>query len=251
MTQLEGFPAAALARRWRVPRVTLVERCASSLDIAHDQAAGGESAGAVVIAAEQTAGRGRDGRVWHSPVGGIWLAMILRPAGAELAATSIRAGLIVADVVDELVGRPVTRVKWPNDVLCEDRKLAGVLCEGRWQGDTLQWLAIGVGINVTNAAPAAMRGQAMTLRELLPAVRLLDVLDRLVTPLSYLGTRAARLSESERSAFGARDWLHGRRLRLPVPGHGAGLADDGALLVAAADSSGAPRTVREGHVELA
>ena len=93
---LDGLPAAALARRWSVPRVTLLERCTSSLDVAHEQAAAGEAAGTVVIAAEQTAGRGRDGRVWHSPVGGIWLAMILRPAGAELAATSIRVGLVVA-----------------------------------------------------------------------------------------------------------------------------------------------------------
>ncbi len=251
MPLLDSLPAAALARRWGVPRVTVLERCASTLDLAHEQAAGGAAAGAVVIAAEQTAGRGREGRVWHSPVGGIWLAMVLRPAGAELAATSIRAGLIVADVVDELVGRPVARVKWPNDVLCDDRKLAGVLCEGRWQGDALQWLAIGVGINVTNAAPAAMQGQAIALHELLPRVRRLDVLDRVVGPLSYLGTRAARLSEAERAAFAARDWLHGRSLRLPVAGRGAGLADDGALLVAAAEGGGAPRSVREGHVELA
>jgi BirA family biotin operon repressor/biotin-[acetyl-CoA-carboxylase] ligase len=247
---LDGLPAAALARRWGVPRVTLFERCASTLDVAHEQAAGGEAAGAVVIAAEQTAGRGRDGRVWHSPVGGIWLAMVLRPVQAELAATSIRAGLIVADVVDELVGRPVARVKWPNDVLCDDRKLAGVLCEGRWQGDALQWLAIGLGINVTNEAPAGLRGRAITLRDLLPAVRRLEVLDRIVGPLARLGTTAARLSESERTAFAARDWLHGRALRLPLRGRGAGLAEDGALLVAGVDGGAEPRAVREGHVEL-
>jgi BirA family biotin operon repressor/biotin-[acetyl-CoA-carboxylase] ligase len=251
MTGLDGLPAAALARRWGISRVTVFERCASSLDAAHELAASGAAAGAVVLAEEQTAGRGRDGRVWHSPAGGIWLAMVLRPVRAELAASAIRAGLIVADVVDELTHVPVARLKWPNDVLCHDRKLAGVLCEGRWQGDALQWLVMGVGINVANDLPAAVGGQAIALRELLPAVRRLDVLDRMVPALARMGRGSPRLSESERAAFAARDWLHGRALRLPVPGRGAGLADDGALLVTVAGAGGVPRSVREGHVELA
>lgn len=247
MTLLDGQPAASLARRWGVPRVALLGHCPSSLDAAHELAAGGVAAGAVVLAEEQTAGRGRDGRVWHSPPGGIWLAMVLRPARAELAASSIRAGLIVADVVDELAGAPVARVKWPNDVLCHDRKLAGVLCEGRWQGDALQWLAVGVGINVTNVTPDP--SAAIALHELLPAVQRLDVLDRIVPALARLGAGSARLTDAERSAFATRDWLHGRALRAPVSGRGAGLAADGALLVSA--DGGVPRAVREGHVELA
>lgn len=250
MTLLDGLPAAALARRWGVPRVSLLERCASSLDAAHGLGVSGVAPGAVVLAEEQTAGRGRDGRVWHSPAGGVWLAMVLRPERAEPAAVSIRVGLIVADVVDELVGAAVARLKWPNDVLCDDRKLAGVLCEGRWQGDALQWLAIGVGMNVTNTTPAPLAGRAIALRELLPAAQRLDVLDRLVPALTRVGA-AVRLTDAERGAFAARDWLHGRALRLPLAGRGAGLAADGALLVSAADSGAAPRAVREGHVELA
>ncbi len=250
MTTLDGMPAATLARRWGCPAVALYARCASSLDAAHALAAAGTGAGSVVLAEEQTAGRGRDGRVWHSPAGGIWLAMVLRPVRAELAAVSIRAGLIVADVVDELAGAPVARLKWPNDVLCDDRKLAGVLCEGRWQGDMLQWLAVGVGINVTNVTPPAMGTRAIALRELLPDVRRLDVLDRLVPALSRLAAGGPRLTDAERGAFAARDWLHGRALRSPVPGCGAGLAADGALLVTHTDGA-APRAVRDGHVELA
>lgn len=251
MSAFDGFSAAALARRWGVPHVAVRERCASSLDVAHELAAAGAASGTTILAEEQTAGRGRDGRVWHSPAGGIWLAIVLRPARVELAAASIRAGLIVADVVDEMVGAPVARVKWPNDVLCDDRKLAGVLCEGRWQGDTLQWLAVGVGINVTNLTPAAMTGRAIALRELLPQVRRLDVLDGIVPALARLAAGGARLTDAERAAFATRDWLHGRALRLPVAGRGAGLAADGALLVAAGESGAAPHAVREGHVELA
>jgi BirA family biotin operon repressor/biotin-[acetyl-CoA-carboxylase] ligase len=252
MKTLDGLPAAALARRWGVPGVTLLARCASTLDAAHELGASGAAPGAVVLAEEQTHGRGRDGRMWHSPAGGVWLAMVVRPVRAELAAASIRVGLIVADVVDELVGAPVTRLKWPNDVLCDDRKLAGALCEGRWHGHALQWLAVGVGINVTNTTPAAMEGRAIALRELLPAIRRLDVLDGLVPALVRVAAvGGARLTEAERAAFAARDWLHGRAMRLPVAGRGAGLAADGALLVAAADGGAAPRAVRDGHVELA
>jgi len=64
-------------------------------------------------------------------------------ARAELGVISVRVGLAVADAVDALLGRGETRLKWPNDVLLADRKLAGILCEGRWHGERLQWLAVG------------------------------------------------------------------------------------------------------------
>src|SRR5204862_319816 len=95
---------------------------------------------------------------------------------------AIRAGLAVADAVDALLGGPVARLKWPNDVLLDDRKIAGVLCEGRWQGDRLQWLAVGVGVNVRNALPAAVASRAVALHERLPDVRRTAVLDRLGPP---------------------------------------------------------------------
>ena len=247
---VDGLPAAALARRWGVPRVVLFARHTSSLDAAHEQGVAGAPDGTVVLAEEQTAGRGRDGRSWHSPAGGVWLAMVQRPASAELAAASIRAGLVVADVVDELLGDGLARLKWPNDVLLDDRKVAGVLCEGRWQGDVLQWLAVGIGINVSNPIPEPLSQRAVALVERLPSVRRLDVLDRLVPALARLTGGNARLTDAERTAFTARDWLRGRALRGPVAGHGAGLADDGALLVALPGGA-APTAIREGHVELA
>lgn len=247
---LDGLPAAALARRWGVARVVLRAREASSLDLAHAAGADGAPDGTAVLVEEQTAGRGRDGRSWQSPAGGVWLAMVLRPARAELPAASIRAGLVVADVVDDLLGAPLARLKWPNDVMCDDRKLAGVLCEGRWQGDALQWLAVGIGINVCNPIPVDLATRAIALAERRPMLRRLDVLDRLVPAVARLTGRGARLTEAERAAFAARDWLRGRALARPVPGRGAGLADDGALLVAGADAA-ALTAVREGHVELA
>jgi BirA family transcriptional regulator, biotin operon repressor / biotin---[acetyl-CoA-carboxylase] ligase len=246
---LDGVPAGELAGRWGVPRCDLHSRLGSTLDAIHTLAAQGAPAGTTVIAEEQTAGRGRDGRTWHSPPGGVWLGMLLRPTRAELPAVAIRAGLALADAVDAMLGRPETGLKWPNDVLLGDRKLAGILCEGRWQGDTPQWLALGIGVNVRNTISTAVARRAVALTEWLPAARRIDLLDRLVPALARAAAGGgAGLSPVECAAFAARDWLRGRELRAPAVGRADGVRSDGALLV---ESGGKTVAVREGHVELA
>ncbi|HZH80428.1 MAG TPA: biotin--[acetyl-CoA-carboxylase] ligase, partial [Gemmatimonadales bacterium] len=149
----DEVPAAALAGRWGVPQCTVFHALDSALNAVHELGSQGAPAASVVIAEQQTAGRGRDGRTWHSPPGGVWLGVLLRPTRAELGVLSVRVGLAVADAVDGLLGRAETRLKWPNDVLLAERKLAGILCEGRWHGEVLQWLGLGVGINVCNSIP--------------------------------------------------------------------------------------------------
>ena len=245
---LDGVAAAELARRWGVPQCGLFRQLPSTLDAVHDLGGQGAPPGTTVVAEEQTAGRGRDGRTWHSPAGGVWLGMLLRPARAELGVMSVRVGLAVADAVDALLGRAEARLKWPNDVLLAERKLAGILCEGRWQGDALQWLAVGVGVNVRNPVPGAVARQAVALAEWVPTVRRIDLLDRLVPALAALSAGVPTLSEAECAAFAGRDWLLGRQLRAPAAGRARGLRPDGALLV---DLGPATVAVREGHVELA
>jgi BirA family biotin operon repressor/biotin-[acetyl-CoA-carboxylase] ligase len=240
--RLDDIPANLLARRWGVPQCGVFRTLSSSLDAIHDVAAQGAPAGTVVVAEEQTAGRGRDGRTWRSPAGGVWLGMLLRPPVPVLGALSLRVGLVLADVVDDLVGRDAPRTR-----LLDDRKLAGILCEGRWQGETLQWLGIGVGVNVANDIPAELATRAIALREVLPDVRRLDLLDRLVPALLPLTTHHAPLTESECTAFARRDWLRGRQIRAPISGRAAGIRPDGALLV---DTGAGTTMVREGHVEL-
>ena len=245
--EIDGVPAATLARRWGVPQCAVFRTLPSSLDAIHDVAAQGAPSGTVILAEEQTAGRGRDGRTWRSPVGGVWLAMLLRPPVSTAGALSLRIGLVVADVVDELLHAPRGQLKWPNDVLLEGRKVAGILSEGRWQGETLQWLAVGVGMNVANEIPPELAGRAIALNELLPEVRRIDILDRLVPALVPLTTHHSPLAESECTAFARRDWLRGRQLRAPISGRAAGIRPDGALLV---DTGAGTTMVREGHVEL-
>lgn len=244
---IDDIPAAALARRWGIPQCGVFRTLPSALDAIHDLGAQGAPGGTVVLAEQQTAGRGRDGRTWRSPAGGVWLGMLLRPPVPAAGVLSLRIGLVLADVVEAVARGRRTELKWPNDVLVDGRKVAGILCESRWQGDTLQWLGVGIGINVANEIPVELVERAVTLRDLSPKIRRLDVLDQLVPALTRLTAHDARLSEFEIAAFARRDWLRGRQIRAPLAGRAAGIRPDGALLV---DTGAGTTMVRDGHVEL-
>lgn len=251
---LDGIPSSVLARRWGVPQCGVFRTLPSTLDAIHDLGGQGAPTGTVVLAEEQTAGRGRDGRSWRSPVGGAWLGMLLRAPVPAAGVLSLRIGLVLSDVVEAvLVVRPTSlsgpraALKWPNDVLVNDRKVAGILCESRWQGDLLQWLAIGIGVNVANAIPDEFANQAVSLSEFRASVRRVDVLDLLVPALLRLTAHGAQLTQFEVAAFARRDWLRGRQLRTPLAGRAAGIRPDGALLV---DTGAGTTMVHDGHVEL-
>src|SRR3989454_10505386 len=164
--------------------------------------------------------------------------MLLRPPPPLPAAgvLSLRIGLVLADVVEEVLGvRPTSpsgpraALKWPNDVLVGDRKVAGILCESRWQGDTLQWLGVGIGVNVVNGIPAGLAERAASLREFQPNLRRIDLLDRLVPALIRLTAHGAQRAEDQTAAFARRDWLRGRQIRTPLAGRAAGIPTGGAL----------------------
>jgi len=242
---LDGIPVAQLAVRWHAPHVRYQQRLASCLDTVHELGAAGAFAGTVVVSAEQLAGRGRVGRHWHSPDGGVWLAVLFRPPVAAPGAVAIRAGMVVADAVDTLLGEPRAEVKWPNDVYLGGRKLAGVLCEGRWLGEHLQWLAVGIGVNVCNPVPPEVAGRAVSLCELLPEVRRIDVLDLVVPALDAVSAGGEPLTEAECAAFAARHCLEGQVIRAPIAGRVHGIASDGALLV---DTPGGRLPVRDGTI---
>jgi len=219
------------------------------MDLLHGLAAGGADAWTIVVAGEQTGGRGSRGRGWQSPPGGLWLSALFRPqvsTGVEL--FGLRIGLAVADAVEALGPGMSVHIKWPNDLMLGDRKLGGILCEARWQGDSLAWVVAGVGINVANPIPADLAAVATALADRMPGVTP-DLLEPEVTArLRTLDPGAERLGAAELAALRHRDWLHGRRLRGPAPGRAAGISEEGALLVRA--DSGATIAVRAGTVEL-
>ena len=108
--------------------------------------------GTVIVAEEQTAGRGRMGRAWASPRGGIWLSVILRP-GLPLARVpliGLAAATAAARAIRETTGL-LARVKWPNDVMIDGRKVVGILLEATPDGE---WVVIGIGVNANIALEA-------------------------------------------------------------------------------------------------
>jgi BirA family biotin operon repressor/biotin-[acetyl-CoA-carboxylase] ligase len=118
----------------------------------------------VVLADEQSGGRGREGRTWHSPAGGLYLSVLLRPRFEWAGLVPLAAGVAVAEAVAEQgVG---VELKWPNDVLVAGRKVAGILAEAVSGAGGVVWVALGIGLNVSlraEAAPLELRGLVTSL----------------------------------------------------------------------------------------
>lgn len=223
------------------PRVHL-RLTQSTNSVARALAAGGAPHGTLVTAGEQAAGRGRQGRVWSAPPGtSLLCSWVIRDAGGFRPLLSLAAGVAVA----ELAGDQAL-LKWPNDVLIDGRKLAGILAEGRPQE---HWAVLGIGINVAldpEQLPAEISDRAATLgltaAEIEPTLaRLRDGLERWL-PASDAAVLAA---------VRTRDALRGQPVRWEGgSGTGAGIDDQGRLLVTLADGTRIALDAGEVHLGL-
>ncbi|MCK4597822.1 biotin--[acetyl-CoA-carboxylase] ligase [bacterium] len=150
-------------------RVFSYQRVGSTNDVALQIARNGAAQGTLVVAEEQTAGRGRMGRSWNSPPGvSLLFSLVLRPRMApnRVFQLAICGALAVAEVVCQRTHLPV-KVKWPNDVLIRGKKLAGVLTETQVDLAGVRFVVLGVGININQAPtdfPEGLQGQATSIR---------------------------------------------------------------------------------------
>lgn len=120
----------------------------STMDAARDLAIGGAEEGTVVLAEKQTGGRGRLGRRWLAPPGtSILMSIVLRPPIEKLTALNMVAALAVARAIEQATGLEA-RIKWPNDVLIDSRKVCGILLETDIARDKVNWVIVGIGLNV-------------------------------------------------------------------------------------------------------
>lgn len=119
----------------------------STQDLARELARAGAPEGTVVLAGRQTAGRGRLGRSFVSPRGGLYLTVVLRPALEHIRPLPIVAALAVARGLEQVAGLR-TALKWPNDVLVGGRKVCGILLESELTGQTVDYVLVGIGVNV-------------------------------------------------------------------------------------------------------
>ncbi|MFA6078914.1 MAG: biotin--[acetyl-CoA-carboxylase] ligase [Candidatus Omnitrophota bacterium] len=138
----------------------------STNDVAYSLAEKGMKEGAVILAEEQAHGKGRHGRKWVShPKGGIYMSCILRPniPPNEIARITLLAAVAVAKSVREVSGMPAM-IKWPNDILLNSRKICGILTEMKAEQDTVDFIILGIGINVNTPSNHLPEG-ATSLRE--------------------------------------------------------------------------------------
>src|SRR5699024_7960204 len=137
--------------------------------IAHQEARAGAPHGTVVIANEQTAGKGRMGRTWHSAKDkGVWMSILLRPKIVPQQATllTLLTATVLADVLSNVTNENVT-IKWPNDILIDGKKVAGILTEMQAEQDQIQYIIIGIGLNVNqtvNEIPPELKHIATSLQ---------------------------------------------------------------------------------------
>jgi BirA family biotin operon repressor/biotin-[acetyl-CoA-carboxylase] ligase len=205
------------------PRVHYSETDSTN-ERARELAAAGTPHGTLVTASEQSAGRGRQGRRWTAPRGRALLcSLVIRDPPRLL---PLAAGVAVAEVAG-----PQARVKWPNDVLVDGLKVAGILVEGRPQEG---WAVLGIGLNVAvreEDFPPELAGRAGTLGLEPAAVE--PTLDRLLASLDRWLTAAP---DAVLEAVRSRDALLDRPVRWAGgEGRGAGIDSEGRLLVATGD----------------
>ncbi len=252
-----------------------LESCSSTNDEAARLARAGASHGTVVIADCQTAGRGRDGRIWRSPPGGLYLSAVVRPplALASVPPMTLAIGIGTCDAIRACGVGGV--LKWPNDILVDGdthaasarprdpdrdppsldwRKLAGVLVEAQSQGGRLDAVIVGIGINVRAVGLEEASAISTSLerevgepieRELVIS-RLLTHVERWIDRYVAIGLSAVIPAWHERMAHGliARAMIDGEL----VIGEVAGLDPEGALMLR--DTAGKVRRVRSGDVEV-
>lgn len=224
--------------------------------------------GDVVFTPQQTAGRGQHGRIWHSPPGVLTASFVLDQIPAvQLPGFSLAAGLAVIYAIEELLPdwQEVLRLKWPNDVLFDGRKLAGILCEASANG-AMGRVVVGIGLNRCvdfdqAGLDASTIGHAVSLHRVSSMIP-----DELVllTRLRYYLLQTAGLLRLEKSyshentglsallpALRSRDALLGRPITLDlggkqVSGQAAGISDRGHLLLSLPD--GELRPFVSGHI---
>ena len=173
---------AGLKTRIMGREVAYHKETTSTQEIAKALASQGVAEGTIVVAETQSGGRGRVGRQWSSPQGGVYFSMILRPdmKPSEALRLPLVAGVAVAQAIKRNT-KLAPKLKWPNDIMLQDRKVGGILTEMSAEIDRLDWVIIGIGLNVNTSHesyPEEVQGVATSLMELggkiIPRVKLLQ-----------------------------------------------------------------------------
>jgi len=218
----------------------------------------GAEEGTIVVAEQQTGGKGRRGREWYSPAGtGIWMSVLLRPelSPDKVSGMTLMAALSVCRAIRTVTGLE-TQIKWPNDLVIDGRKVCGILTEAVMSGRELRYVVLGIGVNVNQTEFPAELPYAYSLA--MAAGRALDrkqIIDEIVVCLgedyeNYLrsGDMSGLKSDYEKHLANC-----GMAVRVLAPsgewsGVAVGISDSGNLLVR--DETDEMKPVNSGEVSV-
>lgn len=240
-----GHDGGALARGWGVPSVEVHGRIGSTSDRASELVADGAASWTVVVADEQTRGRGRRGSTWRSPAGaGLWMSVVLRhdvldgdgrPGRTGSGGLPLLIGLACVEGIESLLPNIEVGLKWPNDLLVGWRKVGGILCEAVDDA-----VVAGIGINVADPPDIEAAGLPATALEIEAGTSL----ERGDLAAAILRRLRLRLDEGPPFHEGLhelrrRDVLEGRAVETDQegPGRASGIDASGALVLIRDDGS--------------
>lgn len=233
--------------------------CFDSIDSTNEEAKrhalAGAPGGSVFVAERQTGGKGRLGRSWASPSGtGLWFSVLLRPGilPLKVSVTTLLAGLAVCRAVRGLTGCEA-KIKWPNDIVIGGRKVCGILTEMAAEIDRIDFVVVGIGVNVNSTAfPEPLRRKATSLLlESGRPVRRVAVLQDILLQFETLLKRNAESDPAFWEEYKARCVSLGRRVGFtrrgaPARGTAVDVSPQGELIVLLPD--GTREAVTSGEV---
>jgi BirA family biotin operon repressor/biotin-[acetyl-CoA-carboxylase] ligase len=226
-------------------RLIILDKVDSTQNRLREMAARGEPEGAALMAIEQTKGRGSGNRDWHSPAGkNLAFSLLLRPSMELKIAPllGLMCSVAIAEAIDQYCPARA-QVKWPNDVIVGNRKMAGVLSEAEIRGRELDFVIMGVGININTGPgdlPSNIRSPATSLY--MESGRIVEIKEVALVTLEKISAHYHNLArcgpQGIRDAW-KRRWAHkGMRVtRENVTGTALGIDETGALLIRSCDGS--------------
>ncbi|RLG13155.1 biotin--[acetyl-CoA-carboxylase] ligase [Candidatus Pacearchaeota archaeon] len=213
-------------------KVYYFQEVTSTMDIAREKAENEEKA--LILAETQTSGKGRLARMWYSPPGGIWMSLIIKP-NLNLKESYILtyiASISTALAIKDVTGLKV-KLKWPNDIVYEEKKLAGILLEIKAEVDKIQYAIIGIGINVNNKI-SNLENQAISLKEILK--KDISRTDIIINLVKYFDKFIKKNSNEILKSWKEMSCTLGREVKILttqeiIKGIAFDLSEDGALMI--------------------
>jgi BirA family biotin operon repressor/biotin-[acetyl-CoA-carboxylase] ligase len=236
-------------------KILSYESLDSTNDTAYQLAEKGEKEGTIVIAEKQKKGKGRQGRHWISPKGGVYLSCILKPdiEPKEVAKITLVSAVAVCDSIRERASVPAM-IKWPNDIIIRKKKVCGILTEMKAEQDKVDFVILGIGVNVDTSPNLLPKGATSLVKEAGEGPKKVELARRILENLEhYLDVFNKEGFNKIRDEWRRFSMTLGHHVKIychdeKIEGQGLDVDEDGALVVRL--DSGIQRRILSGDVVI-